>query len=206
MAFLEIAFARPSMLWKSDGFAVSVASPEDALVLGTVARYSAQKEPLVLYRALLKALDRLPALHFAHLGAGELSADVDAILEDAPASLRDRIHRTHRLEDTAAFYQTLDGFVLASRYEGLALSALEAASTGLPMILSRCPGNEEFLNTGMNRIGMGFPRRRVGAGIGNRSLGGDETARRRGGVQPPRDHPGAILRRNVLCPASLLLP
>ena len=110
-----------------------------------------------MYRALLEALDRLPSLHFAHLGTGELSSAVDDLLQDAPAAVRGRIHRLPALEDTVAFYQALDGFVLASRYEGLALSALEAASTGLPMILSRCPGNEEFLNTGMNRIGWVAP-------------------------------------------------
>ena len=56
---------------------------------------------------------------------------MDEILEGAPAA--SVIESTaRRLEGTPAFYQALDGFVLASRYEGLALSALEAASTGLP--------------------------------------------------------------------------
>ncbi len=118
--------------------------PVDALLLGTVARYSDQKDPLTLYRALIPSLERNPALHFAHLGKGELSGDVDALLAAAPAEVRARVHRIEASDRAPTFYRALDAFALPSRFEGFSLSALEALATGLPLILSSCLGNDDL--------------------------------------------------------------
>lgn len=124
--------------------------PADALVLGTVARYSAQKAPLTLYRAVLAALDADPLLHFAHVGEGDLRPKVDRLLDASPH--RHRVHQIASLPAPHTFYQALDGFILPSRYEGLALAALEALSVGLPMILTDCPGNDELKSYGLDAI------------------------------------------------------
>lgn len=116
--------------------------PAGALVLGTVARYGAQKAPLTLYPAVLAALAADPLLHFAHLGEGDLRPKVDRLLAASPH--RDRVHQIASFAAPHTFYQALDGFILPSRYEGLALAALEALSVGLPMILTDCPGNDEL--------------------------------------------------------------
>lgn len=124
--------------------------PADALVLGTVARYSRQKDPQTLYRAVFAALEAEPGLHFAHLGSGDLRPEIDALVAANPH--RSRIHQMAGLADPHTFYQALDGFVLPSRYEGLALSALEALATGLPMILTDCPGNDDLKDYDLNAI------------------------------------------------------
>ena len=120
--------------------------PADVPLLGTVARYSEQKDPLTLYRALLGALAARPALHFAHLGRGELSPQVDALVAAAPAGIRTRLHRREASDNPSEFYRALDAFVLPSRYEGFALATLEAVASGLPLILSDCPGNNDLKN------------------------------------------------------------
>lgn len=126
--------------------------PEEGLVLGTVARFSQQKDPVTLYRALAIALEKLPQLHFAHLGQGDLVPEVDALTQTWPSSLRDRIHRHPSHNQPEEFYRALDGFTLVSLYEGFALAGLEAAMTNLPLIISDCPGNVDLDHHGFNRL------------------------------------------------------
>ena len=54
--------------------------PRGALVLGTVARYCYQKDPLTLHKAVRLALRRHPELWFVHVGRGQpLWNQVDAL-------------------------------------------------------------------------------------------------------------------------------
>ena len=53
--------------------------PKDALLLGTTARYSRQKDPLTVHRAVRSLLRRLPTLWFVHVGQGEMWDQVDAL-------------------------------------------------------------------------------------------------------------------------------
>ena len=126
--------------------------PAGVPLLGTVARLSEQKDPRTLYRALLAAMTRTAGWHFTHLGKGELSPEVDDLLATAPADVRARIHRLPGSPDTPSFYRALDAFTLPSRYEGFALSALEALATGLPLILTDCPGNDDLKGFGLDAL------------------------------------------------------
>ena len=126
--------------------------PADACVFGTVARYSEQKDPLTLYRAVLTVLEKRPGLYFAHLGTGELMPSVAELLQAAAPPVRARVRQVERCDDLPGFYRMLDGFVLASRYEGFALALLEALATGTPLILTECPGNVDLKPYGLNGI------------------------------------------------------
>lgn len=124
--------------------------PEKALLLGTVGRFSAQKDPVTTYAALARAMRELPNLFFVHLGKGELEPEVDALL--GQSGLGHRCLRIPYLADTAPFYRMLDGFVLGSLYEGMSYALLEALACGLPLILTRAPGNQDFANLGLDRV------------------------------------------------------
>jgi glycosyltransferase involved in cell wall biosynthesis len=113
--------------------------PPDVPLLGTVGRFSAQKDPVTLYAALARVFPNAPDLWFAHLGHGELEPEVDAFLAGHPFA--NRIKRIGYLADSAPFYQMLDGFVLSSRYEGMSYGAMEAFACGLPAVLTDVPGN-----------------------------------------------------------------
>ena len=93
--------------------------PENAVVLGTVARYSSQKDPLTLHAAVRELLARHETLWFVHVGKGELWDDVNALGPAIPRVIR--LPSFHPMSD---FYKALDSFVLASRYEGLSLAVL----------------------------------------------------------------------------------
>lgn len=120
----------------------SLGIPRDALVLGTLGRFSFQKDPFTLHRAFLACSERIPGLHLVHVGKGDLR---DEVFQFAKRNAYDRrVTWLDYLRDPVKFYQAVDGFILSSRYEGLSLAVLEALSADLPLILSDAPGNRDF--------------------------------------------------------------
>lgn len=115
--------------------------PVQARVLGTVGRFSRQKDYGTLYRALLPVMQRHKELHFVHLGAkGSLASDeAKRLLSEG------RLTVIEYLAEPLPIYQLMDGFILTSLYEGLSYAVLEALSCDLPVILSNAPGNRDFL-------------------------------------------------------------
>ncbi len=126
--------------------------PSEAWVFGTVARYSDQKDPLTLYRAVLEVLPDAPGVYFAHAGKGELVPAVAELLRAAPSAVRARILQLKSCDDLPGFYRMLDVFVLPSRYEGFALALLEAVASGSALILSDCPGNTDLKGFGLDDL------------------------------------------------------
>jgi glycosyltransferase involved in cell wall biosynthesis len=120
--------------------------PEDALLLGTTARYSLQKDPLTIHRAIRSLLERLQTLWFVHIGQGELWEEVDALGDSK------RIVRLRSIRSMQDFCKVLDGFLLGSRYEGLPRAVIEAMATNVPLILTRAPGNLDFDGLGLNHV------------------------------------------------------
>jgi UDP-glucose:(heptosyl)LPS alpha-1,3-glucosyltransferase len=57
-----------------------------------------------------------------------------------------------KIADMDDFYQAADIFVLPSAYEAFSVAMLEAAGAGLPLVLSRVNGAEEFLKDGVNGL------------------------------------------------------
>ena len=126
--------------------------PPEAYVFGTVARYSDQKDPLTLYRAVLAFLEETPRAYFAHAGKGELMPAVAALVQASPPEVRARILQLESCDDLPGFYRMLDVFMLPSRYEGFALALLEAIASGLALILSDCPGNTDLKAFGLDNL------------------------------------------------------
>ncbi len=116
--------------------------PLDAKIIGSVGRFSPQKDPLSMYEAFAEAARDLPDVHIAHVGQGELQPQMDAII--AAHGIAHRCHFLPYMNDTSPFYRALDGFLLTSRYEGMSYAVLEALATNLPMVLTLAPGNESF--------------------------------------------------------------
>ncbi len=49
------------------------------------------------------------------------------------------------IDNIYEYYKAMDIFLLPSRSEGFSLALLEAAASGLPIIASNIPGNDEFI-------------------------------------------------------------
>lgn len=122
--------------------------PPNAVLLGSLGRFSYQKDPATLHRAFRACADLMPDLHLVHVGAGELRTEMQQYARTH--GYDHRVIWIDYLRDPAPFYQMLDGFILTSRYEGLSFAVLEALATNLPLLLSDAPGNREFANLGLS--------------------------------------------------------
>jgi glycosyltransferase involved in cell wall biosynthesis len=56
------------------------------------------------------------------------------------------------IDNIYEYYKAMNMFLLPSRSEGFSLALLEAAASGLPIIASRIPGNDEFINNKKNGL------------------------------------------------------
>ena len=139
---------RPADAKKRQEIRAALGVPASAILLGSVGRLAFQKDPLTLYRAFAKACECRPDLWLYHLGDGELSAECAALAEQL--GIASRIVRQTYLSQPLSFYQALDGMILTSRYEGLSFAVLEALACDLPVILSRVPGNNDFVEMGLS--------------------------------------------------------
>jgi glycosyltransferase EpsD len=124
--------------------------PAGAQVIGTIARYSDQKDPFTLYAAMREVLRVRPDAWFFHVGQGEFFDRISEMIVSWPEAVR--MVRVAYLSDTAEAYRAMDVFTLSSRYEGLPISGLEAIASGLPLVLTRCPGNIDLDGLGLDQV------------------------------------------------------
>jgi hypothetical protein len=113
--------------------------PPDAVVIGTAARMSRQKDPGTLYAAFGEAFRQIPNLWLLHLGRGELADELSGVA--ANLGFQDRVRQVPYLSDPRPFYHAIDLFALTSLYEGLSFAILEALSHRVPLVLTQVPGN-----------------------------------------------------------------
>jgi glycosyltransferase involved in cell wall biosynthesis len=104
--------------------------PEDALVIGTVGRLAPQKAPQDMVAAF-EAMGRTNA-YLVWVGAGPLMAATRKLL--ARKGLADRFLLLGERRDVPALLPAFDVFALASHYEGLPCSIVEAMTCGVPVV------------------------------------------------------------------------
>jgi glycosyltransferase involved in cell wall biosynthesis len=100
------------------------------------------------YDSLLDALEQLGTCTFTLLivGGGPLEAKLRARLDQS--FFKDKIHFCGQHENSLPFYQAADGFVMPSELEGLSVALLEAASAGLPAVVTDVGGNSDIVIDG----------------------------------------------------------
>jgi glycosyltransferase involved in cell wall biosynthesis len=145
---VDIARFRPPAPGEREKGRALFSLPAGATVFIAVGRDSFQKNYRPLYRAMNRLLtDPEHDLHFVHAGAGaeELGRRLDPM-----ARRRFQAH-TH-LDGIERLLRAGDAFILTSRYEGLALSALQALACGLKVFLTRVTGNASLSRIGFREI------------------------------------------------------
>jgi len=98
-------------------------------------------------RHVVDALGQAPAWHLAVAGAGdrqELRARARA------RGAEDRLQLLGVVHDMPRLYAAADAFVFPTAYEAFPLVALEAAASGLPLLVTRVNGVEDLLRDGVN--------------------------------------------------------
>ena len=108
--------------------------PPDAPIVLFVGRLEAQKDPELLVRAFARASHRVEQLRLVVVGSGSLESTVGATAERL--GVGDRLHLLGALsrQHVAELMWAADALLLASRFEGMPITVIEALATGLPVV------------------------------------------------------------------------
>jgi glycosyltransferase involved in cell wall biosynthesis len=123
---------------------------EDDLVIGTVARLAAQKDPLFLLEAANEMLsypeNRMRGKRpcFVLIGDGPLRQECEEYIESK--GLKGNVFLLGTREEAAILVRDFDVFVLFSRWEGLPLTIIEAMLAGVPVVANNVGGVGELVD------------------------------------------------------------
>lgn len=112
--------------------------PSDAMVFLSVGRLTSQKRPLILVDTFSKIKQHVPNACLVLVGGGELYEGIKQHICNkgmAGVMLLGRVDQAK----LPSIYASADYYIMASEYEGLPLTLLEAMSSGLPCIASDIP-------------------------------------------------------------------
>lgn len=122
----------------------------EELVIGSVTRFSAIKDPLNLVEAFVLVAARRaaddPPLRLVMVGDGELRERAIERLEQAGLAAAAWLPGSR--DDVPALLRELDLFVLGSLREGMSNTVLEAMASGLPVVATDTGGNRELVEPG----------------------------------------------------------
>jgi glycosyltransferase involved in cell wall biosynthesis len=124
--------------------------PQDAAVVGTVTRLSAQKAPLDFVRAAALVAQTRPDVWFVMVGDGDLRPQVEALASEL--GIRDHLVLTGLRRDVPELMAAFDIFALSSLWEGLPRVLPQAMATGLPIVATAADGTAEAVAQGINGI------------------------------------------------------
>jgi len=122
--------------------------PDDAKIVGTVARLATQKAPLDMVEAFA-ALDR-PDVFMVWIGGGHLREETERAVRKK--GLEGRFLLLGERQDVGALLPAFDIFALSSRWEGLPCSVVEAMTCGLPVVASAVNSVPEIVIAGKTGI------------------------------------------------------
>ena len=117
--------------------------PQDALVLGSVARLSPQKRPEALLALFLQLHDRFPGLYLVLAGTGPLEAMLR--MQVQAAGLDARVIFTGYQARIELLMPAFDLHLLLSRNEGFGIATIEALACGVPAVGTDVPGTRDIL-------------------------------------------------------------
>ena len=101
------------------------------------------------YPTLFNAVERLRMDRFVVLIAGDGPLESELRADCARRGLDERIRFCGTREDIVDLYNAADAFVMSSDSEGLPMALLEAASVGLPAVVTNVGGNRDVVVDGV---------------------------------------------------------
>jgi glycosyltransferase involved in cell wall biosynthesis len=122
-------------------------------VIGSMGRLVAKKGFLLLIEALALLRTRGVAFRAVLGGEGPEAGAIEALI--AHHQLGDSIRRIGWVADKAAFFHSLDVFVLPSHHEPFGIVLIEAMSRGVPVISTDSEGPSEILHHGVDGLIVG---------------------------------------------------
>jgi glycosyltransferase involved in cell wall biosynthesis len=135
---------------KADRYSIrrGLGLPPEAPVLGTVGRFSAQKNPLGWIQVAKWVSQVVPECWFLMVGDGPLRPQAETMLNEL--GLKERTILPGIRRDVPELMAAMDVFLLTSRWEGLPRVIPQAMSMGLPVVATSVDGSKELIRTGVN--------------------------------------------------------
>lgn len=107
---------------------------KNAFVVGTVGRLTEQKNIFFIVDILAELKKKIPNYHFIWAGTGELKEQVEQYIKEK--DLQRNVHLLGVRNDIHRILQSLNVFILPSKYEGLPVIGVEVQAAGVPMLCS----------------------------------------------------------------------
>lgn len=130
-------FKRPAAFPRSEARRL-LGLPPDAFVLLWIGRLSEEKDPMTL----LSVAEELEDVHTLIVGDGPLRECLQRVLGSDEA--RRRTTFVGWMDEVEIPYAAADAYISTSLWEAMPVAALEAASTGLPLVVRDAPGNRDL--------------------------------------------------------------
>lgn len=134
--------------YKRDQVRQQLGLPLDALVVGTVGRFSPQKNPLEWVRVAEIILNEIPECRFLMVGDGPLRSQVESLLFQL--GLKEKVLLLGISRNIPQLMAAMDIFLLTSRWEGLPRVIPQAMSMQLPVVATGVDGSAEIVMNGVN--------------------------------------------------------
>lgn len=122
----------------------------DELLVGTVAHLTKQKGYPVLLEAARQVLDQGVPVRFIAVGRGPEEAEIRGLHERL--ALGERFRLMGFRPDAVRLMSAFDVFVLASWYEGLPVTVMEALTLGVPVVATGVGGTPEMITPGVEGL------------------------------------------------------
>jgi glycosyltransferase involved in cell wall biosynthesis len=122
--------------------------PINSLVLGTVGRFSAQKNPIDWVNVAEKISQEIPDCRFLMVGDGPLLPQVKSMLLEK--KLENKFYLPGIQRNIPQMMAAMDVFLLTSLWEGLPRVIPQAMSMRLPVVATSVDGSTEIIVDGLN--------------------------------------------------------
>jgi glycosyltransferase involved in cell wall biosynthesis len=117
-----------------------------AWTVGTLAAFTAQKDPATWLETVRRVAAEEPGATFVWAGDGELRHATEVAV--ARAGLAARASFPGFLDDPGAFWSGIDVFFLPSAFEAMGTVFLDAMARGIPVVATRVGGIPEIVGAG----------------------------------------------------------
>lgn len=129
-------------------FCREIELPADAQLIAFIGRLAPQKRIKDLLWAMQMLRHTCPNAYFLIIGNGPLREQLEHDARNCEADSNTRF-LGHR-EDAASLLHLIDVFWLASEFEGMSNSLMEAMACGVPAVVSDIPPNRELIRHGVD--------------------------------------------------------
>ena len=121
---------------------------ENTRLVGAVGRLGQQKAPLDFVQMAALVHAKNPQIHFVWAGSGPLENQARKLSKEL--GITEVCHFIGECKDVPSLLGIMDCFVLPSLWEGFPIVLLEAMATGVPIVATDIPGNDEAVTSGKN--------------------------------------------------------